>query len=386
MTFKNVLFSTTSALAIGFLPIAASADSGTYLEIGGGAVELMDSDISGSGIDTEAEFDTGYAVRTAIGHAYDNGWRAEVEIGYRKNDVESVGSSAGSGEAKALSSMVNGYRDFDLGNGWMPYVGLGIGAVRVDADGYSPVSNSTINDDDTAFGYQGIVGVAWSVSDSVDLTADYRYLASDDLSLTTASGFSVDAEYRSHSVMFGLRFNFGSDAGDASAMAVEQPDTMKMSDGQGSGDGVMEADDDMDADEQTTAEAAEEMFAPDDESDTEMAAASALARAYQILFALDSASLSGSAEDVLREITDHVLAGEVVRIEATGHADASGFRAYNMELSKTRAEAVRNSLIEMGVDPEMISIFWKGEEELLVLTEDGVQEPRNRRVEIVIPE
>lgn len=391
MNIKSVLISATSVVLAGGMPLAAQAGSGTYLEFGGGAVELMDSDISGSGIDTEAEFDTGYALRAAVGHAYDNGWRAEVEIGYRANEIEDIGSVNGSGDAKALSGMINGYKDFDLGNGWEPYLGLGVGAVRVEADGYSPVSTSSIDDRDTAFGYQGIAGIAWSVSDNVALTADYRYLATDDLSLRTAGGSSVDAEYRSHTVMLGLRFSFGGGASDASAMAIDEPATaMEISDGQGSGDGAMEAKDEASAEAQTTeqaaSEAADAVFSKETESETEMAADTPLARAYQVLFALDSAALSDSAQNALQEITDHVLSGDVVRIEATGHADASGFRDYNMALSQKRAEAVRDSLIGMGVDAEVIAIYWKGEEELLIATEDGVPEPRNRRVEIVIPE
>lgn len=398
MKSKHLLFSTTSALLVGLMPIAAHAAEGIYLELGGGAVSLMDSDISGSGIDTDADFDAGYGVRAALGHAYGGGWRAEVELGYRANEVDTVDSSSGSGDANALSGMINGYKDFDLGNGWMPYIGLGAGVVRVEADGYSPVSTSSIDDEDTVFGYQGIAGVAWSLSDSLALTADYRYLATDDLALTTAGGSNVDAEYRSHSVMVGLRFSFGANMADASAMAIEQPtQAMVTENGQGSGDGVIdvaeEATDEEALSTEAAAEAASEPASMAEDANetetTEVAAADPLpdfARAYRVLFALDSAVLSGAAQGALREITGHVLRGEIISIEATGHADASGTASHNMTLSKHRAEAVRDTLIDMGVDGDMIAITWRGEEELLVQTADGVTEQRNRRVEIVIPE
>jgi len=70
----------------------------------------------------------------------------------------------------------------------------------------------------------------------------------------------------------------------------------------------------------------------------------------------------GSAElpDMLKkqlEIFAEVLkskrgASKAVRIE--GHADASGAAAFNLQLSQKRAEAVRDFLVELGTDKEMI--------------------------------
>ena len=74
------------------------------------------------------------------------------------------------------------------------------------------------------------------------------------------------------------------------------------------------------------------------------------------------------------------------RITATGHTDASGSADYNLELSQRRAEAVASELIRHGVPATDIVTIGRGEEDLLVPTADGVREPRNRRVEIVIPQ
>lgn len=45
-------------------------------------------------------------------------------------------------------------------------------------------------------------------------------------------------------------------------------------------------------------------------------------------------------------------------------------------------EAVREDLIEIGVGPDTIRTYYKGESEPLIDTGDGVKEQRNRRVEI----
>ena len=72
------------------------------------------------------------------------------------------------------------------------------------------------------------------------------------------------------------------------------------------------------------------------------------------------------------------------RITATGHADRSGPEDYNMALSLRRANAVKDALVRDGVPATAISVIGKGETQPLVQTADGVREPQNRRVEIVL--
>jgi OmpA family len=73
-------------------------------------------------------------------------------------------------------------------------------------------------------------------------------------------------------------------------------------------------------------------------------------------------------------------------ITVTGHTDTVGSAAYNLTLSQHRAEAVADELIRRGVPATDIVTVGRGEEDLLVPTADGVNEPRNRRVEIVVPQ
>ena len=69
---------------------------------------------------------------------------------------------------------------------------------------------------------------------------------------------------------------------------------------------------------------------------------------------------------------------------ATGHTDKSGPDSYNMALSLRRANTVKDALVREGVPATAISVIGKGETQPLVQTADGVREPQNRRVEIVI--
>ncbi|MCA0304633.1 MAG: OmpA family protein, partial [Proteobacteria bacterium] len=49
-----------------------------------------------------------------------------------------------------------------------------------------------------------------------------------------------------------------------------------------------------------------------------------------------------------------------------------------------RANAVKDALVRNGVPAQAITVVGKGQTDLLVKTADGVREPQNRRVEIVI--
>jgi outer membrane protein OmpA-like peptidoglycan-associated protein len=65
-----------------------------------------------------------------------------------------------------------------------------------------------------------------------------------------------------------------------------------------------------------------------------------------------------------------------------GHTDRVGSEPDNDRLSLQRAERVRASLVAQGIAAERIHASGRGEREPVVPTADGVDEPRNRRVEI----
>ena len=107
---------------------------------------------------------------------------------------------------------------------------------------------------------------------------------------------------------------------------------------------------------------------------------------YRVFFAFDRANLSDADRQIIAQAVEDYRRTGTARITATGHTDTSGSAAYNLELSQRRAEAVASELVRQGVPATEIVTIGRGEEDLLVPTADGVREPRNRRVEIVIPQ
>lgn len=100
-----------------------------------------------------------------------------------------------------------------------------------------------------------------------------------------------------------------------------------------------------------------------------------------VLFAFDSDAISDSFKARLDEEIPHLLSPKVVSIVIEGHTDSTGPAAYNQGLSERRANAVRNYLVEQGVDADKITAVGKGEEE--PVADNSTKEGRalNRRVE-----
>jgi outer membrane protein OmpA-like peptidoglycan-associated protein len=114
------------------------------------------------------------------------------------------------------------------------------------------------------------------------------------------------------------------------------------------------------------------------------APAAPTAPSFMVFFDWDRSNLSQQALATIRQAADAYRTKGNARITATGHTDRSGPESYNMALSLRRANAVKDALVRDGVPATAISVLGKGEAQPLVPTADGVREPQNRRVEIVL--
>jgi outer membrane protein OmpA-like peptidoglycan-associated protein len=108
------------------------------------------------------------------------------------------------------------------------------------------------------------------------------------------------------------------------------------------------------------------------------------AASFMVFFDWDRSNLSAQALNTIRQAAGAFKAKGSARIVATGHTDTSGPDNYNMALSLRRANAVKDALVREGVPAAAIAVIGRGESQLLVQTGDGVREPQNRRVEIVL--
>jgi outer membrane protein OmpA-like peptidoglycan-associated protein len=103
-------------------------------------------------------------------------------------------------------------------------------------------------------------------------------------------------------------------------------------------------------------------------------------------FPSGSATLTRQAQDALaplgRALSSAALAPYRFRIE--GHTDSVGPDTLNQRLSARRAQAVQDYLVkQFGVTGSRLESVGLGESRPLVAVGDGVDEPRNRRVQVV---
>jgi iron complex outermembrane receptor protein len=106
-------------------------------------------------------------------------------------------------------------------------------------------------------------------------------------------------------------------------------------------------------------------------------------RSYLVFFDFNKSDLTPQAVEIVNTAAKNAQAGKVTQLTVTGHTDTVGSDAYNMRLSRRRAESVATQLEKDGVPSSEIAIVAKGKRDLLVPTGDGVREPQNRRVQIV---
>jgi outer membrane protein OmpA-like peptidoglycan-associated protein len=110
----------------------------------------------------------------------------------------------------------------------------------------------------------------------------------------------------------------------------------------------------------------------------------AAAKDYLVFFNFNKSDLTGDARAIIGTAAAEAAKEKATKLTVTGHTDTVGSVAYNMRLSMRRAVAVEKELIHDGVPSGEIAIFAKGKSEPLVPTADGVKEPQNRRVQIVL--
>lgn len=99
-------------------------------------------------------------------------------------------------------------------------------------------------------------------------------------------------------------------------------------------------------------------------------------------FDFDKATLKPSADEKIDKAVAHVnkMSGE--QFELKGYTDSIGSDAYNLKLSKRRADAVRNAMIKKGAPADRITATGYGEASPAASNSTKEGRAQNRRVEL----
>jgi len=336
-------------------PGMAQQATGLYVGVGAGVNIRQDQRWSFTGPKGHADvsFDTAPTGDIYIGYDF-GAIRADLEGSFRQNDIGTTKLSYDSfrlnrfvtvpgandvkvdvkGHERSIGLMANVYYDFEFGSPFVPYVGGGIGVGFNNWKVKAKDANVDFDYDSPLFAYQGIAGVSYYITPKLAANLEYRYFGETDASFTSGgTKVKLDAP-ANHTILVGVKYVF--DFGPAAAPP-----------------------------------------APEGPVDTGR-------RSYLVFFDFDSSRLTPEARQIVASAATDALKGESTRIDVTGHTDRSGTDAYNQALSVRRAETVRRELVTDGVADNLIVVRGVGESDPLVPTADGVREPQNRRVEIVM--
>jgi outer membrane protein OmpA-like peptidoglycan-associated protein len=103
-----------------------------------------------------------------------------------------------------------------------------------------------------------------------------------------------------------------------------------------------------------------------------------------VLYFKDIDKLHSSSQDRIQEIVDEINTIENAVITVNGYTDTVGSKELNDKIAKKRVEYIVKLLKEHNVKYLKMELNSFGETNLMIPTDDNVNEPLNRRVEIFV--
>jgi outer membrane protein OmpA-like peptidoglycan-associated protein len=105
---------------------------------------------------------------------------------------------------------------------------------------------------------------------------------------------------------------------------------------------------------------------------------------YVLNFMPGGTTLTPESQAQLPKILEDATNRSGADMVITGHTDSTGALVANDTLSLSRAKVVAQLLVDKGAAASRLEAVGRGKRELLVPTADEVDEPQNRRVEIIV--
>jgi outer membrane protein OmpA-like peptidoglycan-associated protein len=105
---------------------------------------------------------------------------------------------------------------------------------------------------------------------------------------------------------------------------------------------------------------------------------------FLLYFLANSTEIVPDSQATLEALLTEVAGRQAVEVQITGHTDRVGSVVDNDRLSQVRAEAVRDMLVQHGLQASFMRAVGRGEREPLIPTPDEQPEPQNRRVEVIV--
>ena len=103
-----------------------------------------------------------------------------------------------------------------------------------------------------------------------------------------------------------------------------------------------------------------------------------------LYFDYDSDKILPNSYAEIERLSLFLKRNKQIKIEIIGHTDNQGSKSYNLDLSRRRANALMNALIQKGISADRLSAQGKGSEAPIATNDTEEGRAQNRRVEIII--
>lgn len=103
-----------------------------------------------------------------------------------------------------------------------------------------------------------------------------------------------------------------------------------------------------------------------------------------VFFDSDTNSISEESQELLNRKAESLNDGGDYTITLEGYSDITGKADYNLELSRKRAQLVKDYLVDLGIDPSSIEVVGKGGTEKYGSGDTNEALEQNRRVNLIV--
>ncbi len=105
---------------------------------------------------------------------------------------------------------------------------------------------------------------------------------------------------------------------------------------------------------------------------------------FRIFFDWGESDVSRDGAATLDDVAELLRQPGAGKATLVGHSDRSGAAGANQRSALQRANAVRDYLERRGVASAQLELASQGEDRPIIATADGVREPQNRRVDVIL--
>ena len=200
--------------------------TGFYVAAGGGATLITDTTdtpqkgITGSGDEADWDLDFGFSAGGSAGYDFGD-FRTEAEFSFQSANFRHGEEIDNDDENKkaddnltVMAILANGFFDLDTGTPFVPFIGIGVGAVNLSVKLAEGDDDPTFEGSGWGFGYQANLGVAYEIVDAVALTLGYKFFGTLETEVTDAGDEGDDDDMYvkptllAHRAELGVRFRF----------------------------------------------------------------------------------------------------------------------------------------------------------------------------------